>query len=70
MQERAEIYEIVIEGHLDPHWSTRFEGMILTLRPDGTTVISGPVADQAALYAVLTRVRDLGVSLVKVEKRA
>ncbi len=47
-------YEIVVEGHLDRgHWLGWFGGMQLTPREDGMTVLSGPVADQAALHGLL-----------------
>jgi hypothetical protein len=58
-------YEIRLGGLLDEHWSTWFDGLTLTHR-DGTTVISGPVADQAELHGLLARIRDLGVPLLSV----
>jgi hypothetical protein len=57
-------YEICIEGHLSSRWATRFDGMTLSLRDDGTTVIEGPVVDQAALHGLLQKLRDLGIPLV------
>lgn len=60
-------YEIRLDGRLDPRWATRFDGMTLTY-DDGTTVLSGLVADQAALHGVLQRLRDLGVPLVSVTR--
>jgi hypothetical protein len=59
-------YEIRLTGHLDAHWTAWFDGLIVTRMSDGTTVISGPIADQAALHGVLQRVRDLGLPLVSV----
>jgi hypothetical protein len=59
-------YEIRIAGHLDPHWTTWFDGLSVSREADGTTVISGQIADQAALHGVLQRVRDLGLPLVSV----
>jgi hypothetical protein len=59
-------YEIRIKGHLDPRWMARFDGLSMRMEADGTTVISGPVADQAALHGVLQRVRDMGLPLVSV----
>jgi hypothetical protein len=61
-------YEIRLTGHLDARWTAWFDG--LTVRPDGdgTTVISGEIADQAALHGLLGRVRDLGLPLVSVRQ--
>lgn len=59
-------YEIRLKGHLDARWANRFEGLSLSYGSDGTTVLSGPVVDQAALYGVLRKVRDLGLPLLSV----
>ena len=59
-------YEIRLEGHLDGRWAAWFEGLSLTHAADGTTVIHGPVVDQAALHGLLGKVRDLGLPLVSV----
>lgn len=59
-------YEITVQGVLDPRWSAWFDGMQLTSDAAGRTTISGPVADQAALHGLLTRVRDLGLTLLAV----
>jgi hypothetical protein len=59
-------YEIRLTGHLDSRWAAWFDGMSLSTESDGTTVLSGPVADQAALHGLLRRVRDLGLPLVSV----
>ena len=64
----AERYEVRLKGHLDAHWTAWFDGMIVSRQSDGTTVISGPVADQAALHGLLQRVRDLGLPLVSVDR--
>ena len=58
------IYEIRIKGHLDDKWSHWFEGLTVTLEEDGTTLLTGPVIDQAALHGLLKKVRDLGMPLV------
>lgn len=60
----AQRYEIRIHGHLGPRWASRFDGMSLTAEDDGTTVIRGPVIDQAALHGVLQTLRDLGITLL------
>jgi hypothetical protein len=56
-------YEIRVDGHLGSRWAAWFDGMTLTNEDDGTTVISGPVVDQAALHGVLQKLRDLGIAL-------
>jgi hypothetical protein len=60
------LYEIRIKGHLDAQWMTWFDGLIITLEENGTTLLSGPVPDQPALHGILHRVRDLGMPLVSV----
>jgi hypothetical protein len=59
-------YEIRLKGHLDARWADRFEDMSFTHESDGTTILSGPVVDQAALHGLLRKVRDLGLPLVSV----
>jgi hypothetical protein len=61
-------YEIRIEGSLDDGWTAWFDGMHITHEPDGVTVITGPVADQAALHGLLAKVRDLGLELLSVQR--
>lgn len=62
-------YQIRIEGELDERWLRRFEGLAMTTCPDGETEISGVMIDQAALYGVLNRIRDLGLVLVSVQRK-
>jgi len=59
-------YEIRLKGHLDSRWAAWFDGLSLTNESDGTTIIHGPVVDQAALYGLLQKVRDVGLPLVSV----
>jgi hypothetical protein len=59
-------YEIRIKGHLDARWADRFAGLSFAHDSDGTTILSGPLADQAALHGLLRRVRDLGMPLLSV----
>ena len=59
-------YEIRLKGRLDSRWADWFDGLSLSHESDGTTVLSGPVTDQAALYGLLGRVRDLGLPLISV----
>jgi hypothetical protein len=63
---QAERYEIRLKGHLDSRWAAWFDGLSLTNESDGTTVIYGLVADQAALHGLLQKVRDVGLPLVSV----
>ena len=60
------LYEIRIKGYLDDRWAEWFDGLSLTLDGDGTTVLFGPVVDQAALHGVLRKVRDLALPLISV----
>ncbi|MEV5028028.1 hypothetical protein [Paenibacillus sp. LPE1-1-1.1] len=63
-----ERYEIRLKGHLDARWADRFEGLSFTYKNDGTTILTGPVIDQAALHGMLRRVRDIGLPLVSVNQ--
>jgi len=56
-------YEIRLQGRLEPRWSARFEGMILTTA-NGFTLLAGPVVDQSALHGLLHQLRDIGLPLV------
>jgi hypothetical protein len=62
----AQYYEIRLKGHLEPRWVTWFDGLTITLDEDGSTLLSGPVADQAALHGLLRKVRDVGLPLLSV----
>ena len=57
------VYQIRLQGHLGPQWTTWFEGLTVTREENGDTLVTGPVADQAALHGLLKKVRDLGVPL-------
>ena len=59
-------YEIRLKGRLESRWAAWFDGLSLTNESDGTTIIRGPVADQAALHGLLQKVRDIGLPLVSV----
>ena len=60
------IYQIKVKSHLGSDWTDWFGGLTITLEEDGSTLLTGPVIDQAALYGVLKKVRDLGMPLVSV----
>ena len=59
-------YEIRVMGHLDTRWAAWFDGLAIAHGSDGTTIIDGPVADQAALHGLLQKIRDLGLPLISV----
>jgi hypothetical protein len=60
------VYQIRIKGHLGREWTDWFEGLTITLEDNGETLLTGPVVDQAALYGVLKKVRDVGMPLLSV----
>ena len=61
-------YEIRFKGHLDDHWAAWFHGCSLTREEDGTTTMVAPVVEQAELFGLLNKVRDLSLSLISVNK--
>jgi len=61
-----EYYEIRPKGHLEARWEQWFDGLIISLEEDGSTLLSGPLADQAALHGILKKVRDVGMTLLSV----
>jgi len=65
---KKEFYEIRVKGHLASYWAKTFDGMQITLTPDGETVLSGAVTDQAALHGLLARIRDLNLILISVNR--
>jgi hypothetical protein len=62
-------YEIRFQGRLDDKWVVWFDGLALDPQPEGVTLLSGPVTDQAALHGVLARLRDLGLPLISVVRQ-
>jgi hypothetical protein len=63
-------YQLKVQGRLDERWAHWFDGMSIAFEPaeDGSTltVLTGSVADQAALYGLINRMRDLGLPLISV----
>jgi len=64
------VYEIRVEGHLGDRWSDWFDGLVTRQEPNGETTLSGSLADQAALYGVLTKIHNLNLILVSVYRSA
>ena len=62
------IYEIRIEGQLNPGWSDWLDGMTITLLEGSETLLSGPLADQAALLGLLMKLHNFGVLLLAVKR--
>lgn len=60
------VYQIRIKGHLGSQWTDWFGGVTITLEPNGNTLLTGAVVDQAALHGLLRKVRDLGMPLLSV----
>lgn len=59
-------YQIRLKGHIDPSWSAWFDGLTITHERDGSSTLAGPVVDSSALYGVIAKVRDLGLTLIAV----
>ena len=68
MDETMPVYEIRLHGHIDARRARQFAGLTMTLLPEGETMLTGPVVDQAALYGILARIRDMGMPLIEVKQ--
>ena len=67
-QHAPELYEIRLKGHLGGRWADWFGGLTITLEDNGDTRLTGPVADQAALHGLLKKVRNLGITLLSINR--
>jgi len=61
-------YEIRVEGHLAARWADWFEGLAIRNEPNGATILTGLLVDQAALFGVLTKIHDLNLALISVNR--
>ena len=61
-------YQIRLQGHLGDEWADWFEGLCIIPEENGETLLTGPVVDQAALYGLLRKARDLGMPLISVNR--
>jgi hypothetical protein len=62
------VYEIRIQGHLDQHWATWFDGLTISYESDGSTLLRGTLVDESALHGVLIKVRDLALPLLAMNR--
>ncbi len=69
-EDRLEIYQIRVTGHLDDQWTDWFGGATVTREEGGNTLLICRVIDQAALHGLLRQIRDLGVPLISVNRIA
>jgi hypothetical protein len=71
IQDRAERkmtlhYQITVKEYLEDSWAAWFDGLTISHAPDGATTLEGPIRDQSALYGLIDKARDLGLTLVRV----
>jgi hypothetical protein len=66
--DRQRAYQIRVKGSLDGKWSDWFDGFTITAQENEESVLTGPVADQAALHGLLAKIRDLGLPLLSVKR--
>ena len=59
-------YQITVKEYLEDSWSEWFDGLLISHAADGTTTLAGPIRDQSALYGLIDKARDLGLTLVRV----
>lgn len=64
-----EKYEIVVNSHISIKRASYFEGINIKLLPEGNTLLYGELADQAELYSILRKIRDIGLTLISVNKK-
>jgi hypothetical protein len=62
------VYQIRLTGHLSDQWTNWFEGLTITMEENGDTLLTGPVVDQAALFGLLKKVRDVGIPLISINR--
>jgi hypothetical protein len=66
--ETPAFYRIRVQGILEDRWSDWFDGFEVAPQAGGETLLTGPVADQAALHGLLAKIRDLGLPLLSVDQ--
>ncbi len=68
MKQTGLIYEIRLEGYLDQRWAEWLSGMNLAYSPDGVTILTGRLPDQAALHGVIGKILDIGIPLISIQR--
>lgn len=66
MTSMPDFYQIRVKGHLSPKLAAWFDEFTVTNEPDGSAVLSGFIVDQSALYGVLLKIHNLGLTLLSV----
>lgn len=64
----APVYQVRLQGHLSPRWAARLQQLDFELNDDGTTTLTGPLVDQAALHGLLGQLRDLGIPILSIQR--
>ena len=67
--DKPAVYRIRVKGNLDPKWSDWFNGFAIEPQPNDETVLTALVPDQAALYGILTKISNLGLPLLSVQRQ-
>jgi hypothetical protein len=65
--QRSTLYHICLEGILDERWLRQFEGLEVKASPDDQMIICGEF-DQSALHGLFNRIRDLGITIISVQR--
>lgn len=66
--QNPDLYQIRIKGHLNEAWDDWFSSVTITKEKDGTTMLTCYAIDQAALYGLLRQIRDMGLTLISVNR--
>jgi hypothetical protein len=66
--DETRVYEIRVEGHLDAEWSEWLDGVEIAPQEDGSSLLTGPVVDQSALYGLLLKLHDIGLWLISLQR--
>jgi hypothetical protein len=61
------MFHIRVKGHLDDAWADWFEGLAISNQENGESVLSGRLPDQSAIYGILNRLGNLGLTLISVK---